>query len=36
MFWLDDNCAAGFYSVGQRVCLRCPAGYSLIFMNESV
>jgi hypothetical protein len=27
VFWVEDRfCAAGFYSVGQKVCLRCPAG----------
>ena len=26
MFWLDGNCAAGFYGVGGTVCLRCPTG----------
>jgi hypothetical protein len=26
-FWVEDHfCAPGFYSVGQKVCMRCPAG----------
>ena len=27
VFWVEEKfCAAGFYSVGQKVCLRCPIG----------
>jgi hypothetical protein len=27
VFWVEERfCAPGFYSVGQKVCLRCPAG----------